>query len=350
METPDQPIPQIQPVQPDTMPLTPDQQADQAAAAGKWEGFAQPGAEQAAGGIATEASAEMNAAMPESWSAEPVMPVGPAPEAEETPAPSGFEKAESGLFVPEEGAQVSMGITREATPTGVSLSKDPGLADEDPDLTVTTAPDVLISDTRRNTLEGVEAAFQAHQEALRGPLSDAEAVQATTTLAQVIETFRIQTKETPENRQQLHDMGGDKVALNDIQRMLSGDTLGMLYSDDKANKEAGMDIGQRLDALVKIYGHYVTENFDEQSHIGSMGGTVLVGKEGGELHHNGYTNGNAYTIVRARQIWEKMQADPKMIREKVLAPEDGALPDISWIINEPAVMKPEDITVLERAS
>ncbi|QQS18981.1 hypothetical protein IPL68_02925 [Candidatus Saccharibacteria bacterium] len=64
--------------------------------------------------------------------------------------------------------------------------------------------------------------------------------------------------------------------------------------------------------------------------------------DGNEVHHVGYNNSSLYEGVRARQIWEKMQDDPKRCRLDVLEMSDGQQPDSTWLIDGPAVV-PEEL-------
>ncbi len=203
---------------------------------------------------------------------------------------------------------------------------------------------VLVTDKRRVTPQSVEATFKANQEALRAPLSPDEQARAIDTLSDAIAKKMSQGERSKTlTNQELSDLDGDRRALSRIKQLVGGDYISR--GNDATNQSKGLTIGERLDDLVKQYAKLVPENFSDEGskhYIGSMGGTVEV-SESGQVHHGGYNNGLLYNFARARQIWNTLESNPKMIREAVLDPSKEGGPDIRWITEQPVLLTAADM-------
>jgi hypothetical protein len=244
-----------------------EQQAQEAAANGVWEAYAQEGAAESAGQIAIQAAAEIETA-------------DAPPEQTKEEAQFGFEKSESGtLFVPSA-----------STRTEISESKP-------------FASDVIVTDKRRWTQQTVEADFQKRQEALRAPLENTEISAATEALAAQL---LAQEKALPRSNdyKEAKSLERERIALFRINEMAKGKVS--QWGHDQNNARRSMTPVERLAAIAKDY---------EDSRI--------VNHETDTVVPGGYNGTIYYDFARAADLLTKMQANPAEIRTQLLQPENG---------------------------
>ncbi|MEO6760968.1 MAG: hypothetical protein ABI220_01150 [Candidatus Saccharimonadales bacterium] len=246
--------------------------ANQAAANGSWEKFAQPGYEASTGQIAVAAVA---ASVDKLESTKPTT---------NTSEHFGYDQSESGLLTPQSGTSSSM--LRDGT---------------------------LVTDKRPVTLEKVENDFQtakqarqveeqARLEKLRAPLNDAEIAETASRLAASVRAD-IQTAKS-NNKSALRDrsvllLDGDSRAFSRIYQIATGDTI--QRGNDSINKHNKLSAEERLDDLAKQYE-----------------GRRIIDTETGQVIPGGYDGTLYYEFARARDLLAKIKANPQVIRENVI--------------------------------
>lgn len=195
-----------------------------------------------------------------------------------------------------------------------------------------------VRDRRVVTLETVEVDY-LHQSELEGVIFHLSTALHIATANQATDM--------PEQRQRLRDLHGDRIALHILDQLIHGQVLQV--GNDSVNKIAGMNIADRLDALVKHYGRFAAGNFADSSDeelilAEAEGGTVSV-EVAKPVHNNkGYNGEQFYSFARARQFWRVFQSDPERIRRTLVeSVANGQGPYFLWLLDEPVMVSAEDI-------
>ncbi len=215
------------------------------------------------------------------------------------PEQRGFEAHESGLLVPSKSAEVSFLNNNES----------------------------LMTDSRRVTLETVEANFKAEQERLKSPLDKQE-------LDEAVRIIKEQMKQRMDDNPANADIARDFHSIHRIENVLKGERD--MYVANVTQRDETLSGSEMLGRVVKQYAQLTPENFGPDSHIGSMGGTVDI-PEDGVIHCEGYNGSILYEFARAYQVCKKLETMPEDVRTKIL--EAYGDTDASWLYEEPVVVE-----------
>ncbi len=219
------------------------------------------------------------------------------------PEQKGFQAHESGLLVPDQSAEVSMVNNNES----------------------------LVTDSRRVTLETVEANFKAEQERLQSPLDGHEVDEAVHVIKEQMQQRVDQYK--GEDRTYRSDIKRDIAAMRRVENVIKGERD--MYVAHVTSRDEKLNPSEMLGRVVAQYAELVPENFGPDSNIGSMGGTVDI-PEDGVIHCSGYNGSILYEFARAQQICKKLETMPEEVRTKLLEASSDA--DASWLYEEPVVI------------
>lgn len=225
---------------------------------------------------------------------------------------------------------VSLGVAALPEQRGFQIHES-GLLLPDGSAEVSVSGETLLTDSRRITLESVEADYHAEQERLNSPLEKPELDEAVRVIKEQMQQRAAEYEGDDETLRA--DINRDPAALRRVQNIINGERD--MYVSDVTDPGETLSGSEMLGRVVERYAKLVPENFGPESHIGSMGGVVDIPQDG-VIHCEGYNGSILYDFARAQQICQKLETMPKEVRTTITEAFGDA--DASWLYDEPVVV------------